>query len=94
MFGIIRTEQHFIDMRLTVSDDRKSLNSFEVVYNFDNIMVDSGDEVSTHWLLILSDKHESDLLHRYADIVANDHNFPRQKKNISHDILFMVFLYI
>ena len=73
-------EKHFMEMFLTTTDDRQHLASFTVECNFDGIAIDPGEEVNTHWLLISTANHESDLLDVYTGTVAARYNLPPVKR--------------
>ena len=73
-------ERHFMEMFLTTTEDRQNLKSFKIECNFDGIVIDPGEEALTHWLLITTDSHESDLLQTYTETVAAMYKLPPVKQ--------------
>jgi len=73
-------EKHFMEMFLTTTQDRRNLESFRIECNFDGIAMDLGEEVDTHWLLMTTGEHESDLLKVYTDTVAAMYELPPVKR--------------
>lgn len=80
MFSILGIDNHFVDMRLTTTQDRQNLKEFVIDYNFDGVVVEPGGEISSHWLLIKTDVSEDNLLNAYADAVAKTNNLPERTK--------------
>jgi len=73
-------EKHLMEMFLTTTEDRQNLKHFQVECTFDCIAMDPGDEQETHWLMLTTGAHESDLLTAYTDTVAAMYNLPPLKQ--------------
>ena len=74
--GMMGQTSHLTQINLTPSIDRKELKKLDIVCEFDDIVVDKGEEVYTHWILLFEGIHEGEMLKVYADILADMHNIP------------------
>jgi len=79
MLCTLGIEKHFMEMFLTTTEDRQNLMNFRIECNFDGMAMDPDEEAMTHWLLISTDQHESDLLRTYTETVAGEYNLPPVK---------------
>ena len=80
MLCTLGIEKHFLEMFLTTTEDRQNLKSFKIECNFDGIAIDPGEEALTHWFLITTGNHESNLLKTYTETVAAKYNLPPLKQ--------------
>lgn len=75
-FGVLGQKDHLTDIELQTSTHGKELESFKVRCEFDNVQIDPGETINTHWFYITTGDNERELLDEYADIAACIHNIP------------------
>ncbi len=80
MMAITDLQHHYICQSLTTSEDRSSFAGFNTTCDFLGVQLDPGDEKETHWLLIASGAHESDLLATYTETLVDIHQLSAPRK--------------
>lgn len=77
--GVMGQEEHLSTIFLVPSEDHQSLTRLNVVCEFDNVLVDSGEERHTHWIMLFEAPKESDSLWEYVEILADEFGYPKPK---------------
>jgi len=73
-------DRHFFDMRLTTTDDRRALKSFEIDCGFDGMAIDPGESAETSWLSFSCGKSETELIGLFTEMVSAEHGVKRPDK--------------
>jgi hypothetical protein len=76
MLAATDIRSHYIQQLLTTTDDRSAFAEFKIVCDFLRVSLEPGAETATHWLLITTGAHESDLLGYYTETLAAIHHVP------------------
>ena len=74
--GMLGQTDHLATTRFRVSADRTFLERLEVEAEFDDVLVEPGEERTTHWLVVSEATDEYAALQRYAGWLGEEYQVP------------------
>lgn len=72
-FGVIGQDRHLTTFAIFPSEDKRSLRECRCFCEFDDVLVDPGEERETHWVLICEVRDESTILRDFTEIFAQEY---------------------
>ncbi len=80
MISSLGLDRHFFDVRLTTTQDRRCLESFEIDCGFDGMAMDSGESTGTSWLVFSCGRSETELIRLFTEMVSAEYGVTRPAK--------------
>jgi len=78
--GVLGQHEHLTSITLTPAEDGKSLNRLFVLCEFDNVLVEKGDERATHWIVFFLASGEREALRDFTNLFADEFGIEPPRK--------------
>ena len=81
---LLGQKSHFSRITLQSNKNRTEFQWLNIAFEFDDMGIDPGKEVTTHWVLFYCGRKEADMLEVYSDIIRDMYSVPTPEKPLSY----------